>query len=305
MLKKLPLPISGLMLSLFAIGNLLQSFSPVIRTICGIIATVICILVLAKILLYPKDFADDMGKAPIASVFATFPMSLMLLGQYLKPSFAPGGTILYYLGIALHAILLLYFISKFVLKPEYDKIFASYFIVFVGYVVASVVSPAFASQGLGQVLFYLGLVLWVFSFYLVTKRYINKPEVPEPLQPLISVYAAPVGLLLAGYNQAFEEKTLWLLIALLVISQVLYFYSVIKALACLKSKFYPSFSAFTFPFVITAMGAKMSNGFLTKQGIAPAFLGTLVSVETVIAALFVAFVLVNYIIFLATPAKQN
>ena len=132
MLKKLPLPFTGVMLGFAALGNLLQSYSEQVRLGCGILAALIGLVVLLKIVIYPKDFLEDMKQPVTASVFGTFSMAIMLLSVYAKPLFGSKAVILWFIGLGLHILLILYFTFKFILKFDIKKVFASYFIVYVG-----------------------------------------------------------------------------------------------------------------------------------------------------------------------------
>ncbi|MFT4008082.1 MAG: hypothetical protein QM683_21610 [Lacrimispora sp.] len=44
MIKKVPIPLSGLMLGLATLGNLLQSYSETIRLLCGALSAVLVCL---------------------------------------------------------------------------------------------------------------------------------------------------------------------------------------------------------------------------------------------------------------------
>ncbi|MDO4679961.1 MAG: hypothetical protein Q4A55_01620 [Aerococcus sp.] len=84
-LSHLPLPITGLMLGTFALGNLLQSHHPLIRMGCGIIGIGIFILITLRILLNWDQLQRERKQVLMASVFPTYSMSTMLLATYLKP----------------------------------------------------------------------------------------------------------------------------------------------------------------------------------------------------------------------------
>lgn len=93
---------------------------------------------------------------------------------------------------------------------------------------------------------------------------------------------------------------------LLLVSQISYLWVLFQLPKLLKLKFYPSYSAFTFPLAITAISLKLTNGFLTSQGKSIALLKYLVKFEEFIGVLIVLYVLVRYIGFLAAnkePAK--
>ena len=66
----------------------------------------------------------------------------------------------------------------------------------------------------------------------------------------------------------------------------------------IAEEFYPSYSAFTFPLVISALALKLSNGFLINQGIDLPVVGMLVNVEECLAVLIVLYVLIRYMGYL-------
>ncbi|MDF2890110.1 MAG: C4-dicarboxylate transporter [Clostridia bacterium] len=85
MIKKLPLPIAGLMLALAAAGNLLLSYGGIYRNLFGVIAGIVLVLLLAKVLIMPKAIKEGFENPVVASVMPTFSMGLILLSTYLKP----------------------------------------------------------------------------------------------------------------------------------------------------------------------------------------------------------------------------
>ena len=302
MTKKIPLPIVGLILGLFALGNLLQSYSETLRLVIGGVGTILLVLFLIRLFGNFGVFKEEMKNPVMASVFGTFSMAIMLFAGYLKPFIGGGAKFVYYLGICIHIVLIIYFTAKFILKYDMKKVFASYYIVYVGIVVGSVVAPAFEAQKLGKIFFWFGLITFIALFIQVNQRYVKIGHPDKPLAPLFCITCAPASLLLAGYMQSFDQKNLPLTFALMLVAQVIYIYVLIKLPTYLKeTKFFPSYSAFTFPFVISAIGIKMATGFLVKSGnidkasFLKPVLPKLVLIETIIAALLVLYTLIRYI----------
>ena len=141
-IKKIPIPICGVMLGAAALGNLLQSYSEGIRYVCGVFAAFLLILALLKLIMFPGAVKEDMKNPIMASVSGTFPMALMILSTYVKPFIGQAAYYIWLFAIALHIVLIIYFTVKFVFKLQMPKVFASYYIVYVGIVVASVTAPA-------------------------------------------------------------------------------------------------------------------------------------------------------------------
>lgn len=300
MLKKVPHPIVGVMLGMAALGNLLQSYSETIRLICGATAVVLGVLFLLKLILYPKVVAEDMKNPIMASVTGTFSMALMLLSVYVKPYIGSAAVGIWYVAIAMHIALIIYFTGKFMLKLEMPKVFASYFIVYVGIVTASITAPAHEKIGIGSAAFWFGFVSLLLLLVLVTYRYVKVKEIPEPARPLICIFAAPTSLCLAGYIQSVMPKAPAMVGFLAILSTCIYIIVLTQLPSLLKLKFYPSYAAFTFPFIISAIGLKMTMAYLANIGQPLPFLQYVVLVQTIIAVVLTIYTLIRYCIVIAT-----
>ena len=302
-IKKVPVPLSGVMLGLAALGNLLQSYSEGVRYFCGILAGLLLILLILKLILFPGMIKEDMKNPIMTSVAATFPMALMLLSTYVNPFIGNAAFVIWILAILLHIVMILYFTVIFIVKLQMPKVFASYFIVYVGIAVAAVTAPAFGRLTIGAAAFWFGLISLVVLLILITYRYINFKEIPEPAKPLICIYAAPASLCIAGYTQSVETKSYGLLIGLMIVAAILYVFSLVKAVTYLKLPFYPSYASFTFPFVISAIAMKQASACLMNMGRPISFLSYVVTIETVITVLFVAYVFIRFMGFLFAGKK--
>lgn len=298
MIKKVPIPMAGLSLSFAALGNLLQSYSESLRLLCGVISAVLGLLLLCKCFLYFDLVKEDMKNPVVASVSGTFSMAVILLSAYAKPFIGGSAVYIWYLGIALHVLLMLYFTAGFLYKLNMKTVFASYYIVYVGIVTASVTAPAFGQTKLGLGIFWFGLVCCLILLVLVTLRYVKYREIAEPARPLFCIYTAPVSLCLAGYLQSAETKSVTMVLLLMGLAGGLYLLVLVYLPRFLTLPFYPSYTAFTFPVVISAIAMKMSTAFLAKMGVGVGFLPGVVLVQTVIAVCLVIYVFIRYMKFL-------
>lgn len=295
MIKKIPLPITGVMLGMAALGNLLQSYSEGVRLACGAIAAILGLLFVIRVIAAPKQFAEEMKNPIMASVFGTFPMAVMLLAGYTKPYIKGGAVFVWYAGIALHIVLIIYFTVKFMLPPKMPTVFASYFIVYVGIAVAAVTAPVFEKTAIGTAAFWFGFVCALLLLILITVRYIKYKEIPEPARPLFCIYTAPVSLCLAGYIQSVAPKSIALIGFMAVLASVIYVAVLIRLPVFLRFKFYPSYAAFTFPFVISAIAMKMTMACLANMGQPLPFLKYVIFIETVIAVILTVYTLIRFI----------
>ena len=303
MIKKVPVPLCGVMLGFAALGNLLQSYGEGIRSLCGIVAAFLLVLVLLKLVMYPQMIKEDMKNPIMASVAGTFPMALMLLSTYVKPYIGVVAMYIWFFAIGLHLVLIVYFTMKFILKLEMPKVFASYYIVYVGIAVAAVTAPAYEQLGIGSAAFWFGFVTLVALLILVTIRYVKCPNVPEPAQPLICIYAAPTSLCIAGYVQSVTTKSKTFLLAMLAVATVIYIFALVKAIGYLKLKFYPSYAAFTFPFVISAIATKQTMACLANMESPMPILKPVVLIETIIAVVLVVYTFIRFMGFIFASNK--
>ena len=298
MIKKVPIPTAGVMLGLVALGNLLAPYSMNVKYICGILSALFGVLLLAKIIIYPQLIKNDMnGNSIFASVSATFFMSIMQLCTYTAP-FAPlSSEIVWFAAIIMQFALMLWFTWKYIRNFKLKEVFPTYFIAYVGIVVASVTSPAFSQQALGEAIFWFGFVMYAVMFVLVTLRYCRH-AVAEGAKPLFCIYTAPMSLSLAGYLACVEDKSLLMVIAMEIAAQVLLLVVLSQMPKLLALPFYPSYAAFTFPFVITAIALRQTIVYLHSLDIyVSPLLEYIAAAETVIAVAIVFYVAARYAVF--------
>lgn len=305
-IRKIPIPICGVILGLAALGNLLQSYSENIRYACGIMAGLLLVLFALKCIMFPKDITKDMNDPITASIAGTFSMALMLLSTYLKPFIGSAALYIWYLAILLHIVLIIYFTVKFMFKLDMRKVFASYYIVYVGIAVAAISAPAFKKQSIGAAAFWFGFVTFIALLVLITVRYARYKEIPNPAKPFICIYAAPASLCTAGYIQSVAPKSFGFLIAMYALAAVLYIFSLVKAIKYMKLPFFPSYAAFTFPFVISAIASKQTVACAAKLGTPMPALKYVVTLETMIAVVLVFYVLIRFLAFIfGKPQAAN
>lgn len=304
MIKRVPIPIAGVMLGTAALGNLLQSYSESVRLFCGVIAFVLGILFLVKFIFKPSLLAVEMKNPIMASIAATFPMALMLLSAYAKPYIGAAALYAWYVAVGLHVILILYFTITFIIKLDVKKVFASYFIPYVGIAVGSVSAPAFGQEAVGTAIFWFAFVCLLILLVLIAYRYIKFREVPPPAQPLFCIFAAPASLCLAGYISSVAVKSKGMVIFLAILATLLYLLVLSKLPKYLTMPFFPSYAAFTFPFVISAIAIKQTFVYLGKINMALPWLSYVVLVETIIASALVVYVIIRYAIYLFSSGNQ-
>ena len=304
-LKKYPVPIVGLILGLAAAGNLVQSYGEIYRNIFGTISATLLILMVVKILTDQDGFKENLDNPVVASVFPTFSMGIMLLSTYLK-SFAPSFAFrLWLIGVFLHLILIIWFTKKYALHFKIKQVFPSWFVVYVGIVVVSVTGPAYNMANIGQYAFWFGLITYLILLPIVVYRVVKIKEMPEPSLPTLAIFAAPASLLLAGYMNSVDTKSMIRVWVLLLVSLIMYLAVIIMLFRLLKLKFYPSYSGFTFPLIISGIAMKLTNGFLIKTNQGIPSLQYLVKFQEIVGVALTLYVLYRYIQFLTIKDSSS
>lgn len=303
-LKKYPVPIVGLMLGLAAAGNLIQSYGEMYRNMLGTISAILLVITVIKILKYPDNFKEENLDNPvIASVFPAFSMGIMILSTYIKPYSVSFAFRFWFVGLILHILLILWFTQKYARNFKIKQVFPSWFVVYVGVVVASVTGPAYNMANLGQYAFWFGFITYLILLPIVIYRIVKVKEMPEPTLPTLAIFAAPASLLLAGYMNSFGTKNMTMVWFLMALSILMYAIVMVLLFKLLKLKFYPSYSGFTFPLIISGIAIKLTNGFLVKTNHAIPMLKYLIKFQEIIGVALTLYVLFRYIKFLAT--KDN
>ena len=298
-IKSIPMATCALSLALAALGNLLMPLpnGATIRYICGVLS-LIALLVFALKLIFDPTHAKEELKTPVPlSVLSTATMAMMLLSTYIRPHVPQIALVIWYLAVIVHVLIMLFFIQKFVIGFQLGTVFPSWFIAAVGIVTASVTAPAMNAIFLGQIAFYVGLVLYFVTFPLVVWR-MNKVRVfPEPARKTVAIFTAPMSLLVVGYFNSFvsqEQGNPTLIYLMLAIAALSYIYVTFMMFSLLKIRFYPTYAAFTFPYVISAIAFRLGANFLAgRHGVY--FLLDVADATMWIAVVVVVFVIVHYI----------
>lgn len=298
MIKKLPYPIAGLMLALAALGNLLKPYGETLRLTLGALSFLLLILLIYKIIKMPKTLLEAFSQPPVAGVLATLPMGIMILSTYANVFHKMLGATLWWVGIGIHVLFMVLFFQKTLFPYKIQKVFPSYFVMFVGIVCASVAAPAHGYKALGQLIFWFGLAAYLFWLPVVLYRVIKVKQIPVPAMPTLAIFAAPASLLLAGYHSSFEVKSSLVVHGLTTLSLFFYVCTLIYMVKGIRQKFVPSFSAFTFPFVISAVALKpFSTQMEWFKPLHVFMIG--------FAIFMVTYVLVGYLIFLFKKEPSN
>lgn len=301
-IKVVPIPIAGVALGTASLGRLLGAWSSVAYILFGCLSALCLVLLGLRIILYPRTIRDDLENSIMASTSGTLFMTLMLLSTYLAPLVPVVAFFMWVLALACHGVLIVWFTWYHIRHLELHKVLPSYFICYVGIIVGSVTSSAYGQQALGFGLFWFGFACYAVLFVVVTVRY-AKHEVPEAARPLFCIYAAPMSLSIVGYIATEPFPNGIFIGVMLVLAQFFWVVVVLQLRKLLRLRFYPSYAAMTFPFVITATALLRAREFFFDvalfDGAPPlaSLLDVLIVGETAFATIMVCYVFGHYVRF--------
>lgn len=301
LIKNIPIPICGLILALLSLGNLAQDIHPYLKYVFGSVGAIFLILIILKIVFYPQSIKEDFKNPVIVSSSGTFSMSLMILSTYLIQFNSTIAYTLWIIGIALHILLMIFFTYRFIIHNfNISNVYPSYWIVFVGITMGAITSNIHDVTEVGFVFFTIGFIAMLITLPLVIYRYLKEPTVPDGNKPLICIFTAVISILIVGYLNSAPSISNEFLLVLYVIACAFYIFALAKFIEYRNLDFYPSFAAFSFPFVISALATK---GILANLKIN--FLSIILKIEMAIAIIIVLYVLIRYLKFLKIVGSRN
>lgn len=307
-IKQLPIPIAGLILAIVSLGN--YTIQQLEYTLAGSIlvwiAIALMILLTARVFLDFTGVQFDFKNPMIASVAPTFTMATFGIAVYLHSfsAFALLSTLLWYAAILLHLLFIAYFTYSFVIRRDLtiNSLYPSWFITYIGLGIITVTSPTF-NLLIGQIFLVIAMVNYVILIPLMLYRIFKTSYNEKAALPLLTILTAPTSLCLAGYLSIVASPNTVFVIVLLIISQLFYLIALYFLPNIWRLSFYPSFAAFTFPLVITAIAATLANNVLHIP-----YFNVVIFVELAIAFIVTLTVFIRYAQFLykaTTTAKEE
>jgi len=261
--KRPPILLSGLILGLFGLANLLLNYHSIFFHLLNGLALILWIYLTLALVLSFSGYRQDLQKAPFLSSFATYPMASMLLASYLsKLGLFLVSQFLWYMALLLHIVLIAIFTWKYVLKAEGLSLTPSWTVLYVGLAMASLTQGVVHQLLLGYLAWFFALLLSLILYPLFYKVR-RSQRMPDTLKPQWAIYCAPFSLLLGSYIRlAGSDAEGWFVALLLLLSQAFYLFFL-----CLSPRIFRlgpqlSWSALTFPLVNTAFALKLGLDYL-------------------------------------------
>jgi len=309
-ISKIPVPVCGLSLGTASLDRFFWYYygDVYVFNVFALFAFIIAVLFTIRLITDIRGVIKEVQTPAAFGVLATYPMTLMLLAAYAEDHI--GGIIgdvafaVWISAIAASFVLMIIFIRKAFFGFGIDRVTPSWVIIFVGYVVAAVTSPSFGTEDIGRMIFWSGFFGYLFIIPVIIYRTL-RIRMPEPLVPQIAIITAPANLCVVGCMAAYgNDPTGAAFIAFTIVAVMgMISYAAVMAYmpVMLNRKFYPSFSALTFPLVISATAFYKLGEY---HGLSSGIYNVILTVMIAAAILIVVYVLIRYVIFLYGTAKD-
>ncbi|MGK9044739.1 TDT family transporter [Mammaliicoccus vitulinus] len=301
-LKRIPIAISGLALGIMALSNLFYHLSLTsIGLFFFIISCAILSIVALKWIVYPTMFLKELKNINTFAILPALPMAIMLLVFIVKTEFLVETYVLnvvWYVAILLHASFIMIFIGFYAFRNFKSWPNTSWFVMFVGIGVIGETSAAF-SISIGHIATIVGSVflILILGYVLFNKAWQNYNQEQFPM---VIIMSAPAALCLNGYILNNSSYSIVYVAIFLVLSQMLFLFTLIFLPKIIQRGFKVSFSALTFPWVTTAASLYNVNQNIYINETITNIVNVLSIIEIIWATLVVIYVIYKYIVFLAT-----
>ncbi|MGL4367879.1 MAG: TDT family transporter [Brevinemataceae bacterium] len=257
----------------------------------GVIAT---LMMLVKIVKFNAKCREEYNNMVLASLYPAFSMLIMLIGAFIFPIYPTVGKVLWLVGIIIHALFILIFTWKHVIRGfNYGTFVPTWFVTYFGILVSVVVGKPFNEPVITQVLTYYGLTALVLVYLPLIFRAV-KDSIPEPLTHTRAIFLAPPALTLVSSLNTLPSNPL-LITGLYVLLIGALIYTVVSIPKFFAVPFTPVFAGLTFPMAIgTLAGIKTSEFFSDKNELLSYFAFQISGFQLALTTVFIYFVLFQF-----------
>lgn len=298
-LERMPVPVLPTFVGAITLGNVYAGMGyTCVRHLTMWAAAVILLLYIVKIVKYPSACKKEYGTTVPCSLYAGFTMVLMLLGSYCFEYIPALGKAMLLFGLTVHAIHILVFTYRNVLKTRNINTFVpSWFVTYNGIMVSCVVGGAMNIAPILKIVLYYGIVIYFVILPFMLWRLFTV-EVKPPVYHTMAVLLAPCSLCLVSYLNLAEAPNRILVFVLYICILASLAFIIIKLPKFFSFSFAPGFAGMTFPMAIGSVATNKMTGFLEGNGMDPlaGVTGQLAGIQIYLTTMIIGFVLLNFLI---------
>lgn len=308
-IENLPVPILPTFVGALTLSNVFNNLGfSWIRHGTMWVATVIWLVYLMKIIKYPKKFKMEYSNTVLSSLYAGFTMIMMILGSYYIQYNQVVGKGFWAIGLTIHAIHLIIFTYRNVIKNfNKDTFVPSWFVSYNGIMVSVVVSASMNEPLIAKIITYYGM-----GVYLLILPFMIYRLATVEINPLVyhtqAILLAPASLCVVSYLTAIENPNTALLGLLYVLALCSLAFLLYKIPKFFSMDFTPAYAGMTFPMAIGIVASLQMSGYIGKLGYEQlsAVTKQIAGIQFYITTAIIGYVLIQFLIMgLGTKKKAT
>lgn len=266
-IENLPVPILPTMVGALTLSTVYSNMGYTwVRHITSWVAVIVLISYIIKMIVYPKTCLKEYSNTVPASLYAGFTMITMILGGYFYNASPLFGKTLWFAGLILHAIHILIFTYRNVVKGVNMQTFVpSWFVTYNGIMVSTVVGGVMNEPAICKIVVYYGIAVFTIIIPFMLYRLL-KHELKEPMYHTQAILLAPSSLCLVSYLnfiQAPNKLVVYYLYFAVICALI---FIIIKLPTFFSFIFHPGFAGLTFPMAIGTVASSKMSAYLIGQG---------------------------------------
>lgn len=297
-ISAIPVPLLPTLVGACTLANVYQLMGfEWVRHITMIISTVIFIAYIVKIAVFTDICKKEYSSTVPASLYGGLTMLLMILGSYYFKWNPAAGKAMWFIGLAVHAVHILVFTYRNVLKGVKTETFVpSWFVTYNGIMVSSVTGGVMNEPEILTCVVYYGIIIYAIIIPFMVVRIITK-EVKDQVFHTLAVLLAPCSLCVVSYLNVIQSPNLIIagtLYGCVLASLVFILYNIPKFFSY---SFTPGFAGLTFPMAIGIVASSKMSAFLTGAGMETAGIAVkeIQGIQIYVSTVIIGFVVYNFV----------
>ncbi|MEO2507374.1 TDT family transporter [Clostridium paraputrificum] len=265
--KNIPVPLLPTMVGAATLSNVYLTLGYTwIRHITMILSAIILIAYIIKIVTNFNVFKNEYSNTVPASLYAGFTMITMILGSYIFDFSPTIGKAMWFVGLILHAIHIVIFTYRNVIKGvNIDTFLPSWFVTYNGIMVSTVVGGVMNEPTIGKIVVYYGIAVLIIIMPFMLYRLVTT-DVKDAVHHTQAILLAPSSLCLVSYLNFIKEPNKFVVYALYALVFCTLLFIIVKLPKFFSFDFHPGFAGMTFPMAIGTVASIKMSGFLKGQG---------------------------------------
>lgn len=296
-LKRMPVPVLPTFVGALTLSNLYNGMGfPWVRHLTMWAATVMILVYLVKIIRYPEVCRKEYETVVPSSLYAGFTMVLMILGSYYYDYAPAAGRVLWFTGLAVHAVHILVFTWRNVIRQRSLETFVpSWFVTYNGIMVSCVVGGAMNAGGILKAVVYYGIIIYFILIPLMVWRLATRKIKPE-FYHTMAVVLAPCSLCLVSLLNVMENPPGALVVILYLCVLVSLAFVIGKLPRFFSFPFSPGYAGMTFPMAIGTVASGRMEAWLAGNGqeLLANVAGQLEGIQFYLTTMIIGYVLLKF-----------